>query len=75
MNARYAWIALAAAGAFALAACETDNYAPASAGEPAAASSPYTSGSTTGTPSGSDKNVRGNATAGSAPAPPAAPSP
>jgi hypothetical protein len=44
MTARYAWIALAAAGAFGLAACKSDNVAPASSGpveaEPATASAP-----------------------------------
>jgi hypothetical protein len=78
MNTRHAWIAVAAAGAFGLAACETNSYAPASvdtAAAPPPATSPYTPGSTTGTPPGSDSNLQGAGSAGTAPAPPAAPSP
>jgi hypothetical protein len=71
MTARYAWIALAAAAAFGLAACETDEYSPASAGVPAS-TSPTTPGSSTGTPPGSDANVKGAGSAGSTVTPPPA---
>jgi hypothetical protein len=54
MNARYAWIALAAAGGLGLAACQSDTVAPAGSGAPS--SGPATASAPNAAPQGSDSS-------------------
>ena len=68
MTTRLPLIAVALAAVVGLAACETDTSGAASSG--GAATSSVTPGSSTGAPSGSDTNVQGAGSAGSAPATP-----
>jgi hypothetical protein len=54
MMARHAWIALAVAGVLGLAACESENVAPASAGP--AGAGPATAGAPNAAPQGSNSS-------------------